>query len=399
MPSFDQMAPAEAAAVFITSAIGDRACSRQRDAEEKQAVYVLARQMLVAPDAVLSRFVDIAMSMTGSASAGLSLYSEETPEILLWGHLRGKLEPLSGTRFPIDSPCGVAMLSGAYQLSTYPERAFRWLADADISLPEVLHIPLGDTDRPLGVLWMVADEPGHFDSEDARLTTELGSFVGIALTMARNQMRLSAALDEQAMLAGEMVHRVKNVLTVASALVHMSARGATSVEDMTQSLAGRLHALSCAQDLVRISRVPEGRKEHLDLARLVEDVIKPYAQPRDDREPRFHVEGASVACGETTLNNFALVLHELATNALKYGALAQVGGAVRIAWDLDDDDLMFRWVEHGTEAIQAPPATAGFGSKLIQDVIVRRMSGRFDLEWRSQGVAVAITVPRNTVAF
>jgi len=192
------------AAVFITDELARRKPRKTDYRREKLALQDLAARMADQPEEILPRFVDLGMEMTGGISAGLSLYEENpAPGVFRWQYLCGVLAPFNGATTPRDfSPCGITLDRNAPVLSVHPERVYSWIADANITVPEVLLVPLylGGTD-PLGTLWIVSEKEGHFDSGHARVMTELAAFVGIALRMQQSEQRLQQALLEQETLA------------------------------------------------------------------------------------------------------------------------------------------------------------------------------------------------------
>ena len=135
-----------------------------------------------------------------------------------------------------------------------PERVYDWIRDANISVPEVLLVPLVVKGREaIGTLWVVASDTHHFDSEHARLMTELASFVGVALRMVQTEKHLTTALEKQETLTKEMSHRVKNLFAITDSMIRMTSRTSSSKEEMTERLSGRIHALAHANALVRRS--------------------------------------------------------------------------------------------------------------------------------------------------
>jgi two-component sensor histidine kinase len=131
---------------------------------------------------------------------------------------------------------------------------------------------------------------------------------------------------------------------------------------------------------------------------LVRAIIQPHESSAGNGASRFFIEGPSIRCGDNAVNGVALVVHELATNAAKYGALNVDEGRVDVNWQQRDGTLVLRWVERGGPPIEAPPATKGFGSKLTQTTIVRQFGGTLDYEWLPKGLAVTITVPVDSLA-
>jgi GAF domain-containing protein len=181
---------------------------------EKRALQEIAALMADDPAQVLPKFVSLAMEMAEGASAGLSLLEENpAPGVFRWHHLTGTLARFTGATTPRNfSPCGIVLDMDAPVLTAYSERGYDWIAACNVTLPEVLLVPLRiEGKEPRGTLWIVSDKDEHFHREHARAMTELASFVAIALRMARTEQKLQAALNEQLILTREMTHRVKNL--------------------------------------------------------------------------------------------------------------------------------------------------------------------------------------------
>jgi two-component sensor histidine kinase len=357
----------------------------------------LAARMADQPEDVLPRFVDLAMEMTGGVSAGLSLYEENpAPGVFRWQYLRGLLAPFNGATTPRNfSPCGITLDQNAPVLSTYPERVYNWIADANITVPEVLLVPLYIRGKiPLGTLWIVSDKVEHFDSGHARVMTELATFVGIAVRMLQTEQQLQRSLDEQETLTQEMSHRLKNLFAMTDGMIRMSARGATTKSELAEVLSGRLHALASAHALVRrdlrdIGPLP--RASQLDA--LLRAIVKPHEDCSDTARSRFSMRGPAIGCGDHATNGMALVFHELATNAAKYGALSVDEGHVDVSWQQREGKLVLRWVERGGPPIESPPRNSGFGNKLTQTTVVGQFGGTLEYDWQPAGLAVTISLP------
>jgi two-component sensor histidine kinase len=389
------------AAVFITDELARRKPRKTDYLREKLALQDLAARMADQPEEILPRFVDLGMEMTGGISAGLSLYEENpAPGVFRWQYLCGVLAPFNGATTPRDfSPCGITLDRNAPVLSVHPERVYSWIAEANITVPEVLLVPLylGGTD-PLGTLWIVSEKEGHFDSGHARVMAELAAFVGIALRMQQSEQRLQQALLEQETLAKEMSHRVKNVFTMTDGLIRLSARDSKTKDELVEILSGRLHALASAHGLVRRNFSDVGRAPHAsDIGALILAIVRPHEGATGDGA-RVTVEGPPVQCGDHAMNGIALVIHELTTNAAKYGALTAEQGQVDVSWRLQEEKLILRWAERGGPRIEAPPSTSGFGSNLVQRTIVRQFGGTLDYEWQHDGLVVTIAVPVATLS-
>lgn len=394
MPTIFQTPPSD---IYITGELALRALKPADAARESRALQELATRMLDHPDEVLPRFVELAMEATGGSSAGVSLYEENpAPGIFRWRYLHGKLARFENATTPRNfSPCGITLDENRPVLSRHPEIYYDWISDAKIVVPEVLLVPLylGGTE-PLGTLWIVSDREGHFDAADARLAGELATFVGTALRMLNTQKALKLALEEQEMLAKEMSHRVKNLFAVAEGMVRLSARSGETKEEMVKTLIGRFHALANAHGLVRRSfHTGSDASRLLDLAVLMEMIVRPHERVASGAASRFSISGPAIACGEHALNGIALVFHEFATNAAKYGALQADQGQVDVRWAIEDQDLVFRWSEQGGPLIAAPPQTVGFGGKLLNDTITRQFNGSFEHAWARDGLKAVVRLP------
>lgn len=392
---YPMKAPAD---LFVTEELFRRKASPPDFLGEKQAIQELAARMASDPNAVLPRFVDLAMRLTGGVSAGLSLYEPlPSPGVFRWRYLQGSLATFEHALTPRDfSPCGVTLDRRHPILSRHPERYYTWISDANIVVPEVMLVPLYvGTDEPIGTLWVVSDsEEGHFNEEHSRTAMELASFVGIALKMLRTEARLQLALQEQEMLAKEMSHRVKNLFAVSQGIVRLSAKSSTSKEELTESLNNRFSALAAAHGIIRRSFSDERSSQgDSNIAELLQLVFRPHEKTNASGQHRINLCGPDVICDEHGLNAVALVFNELATNAMKHGALADDDGVVHLDWVMEGERVIFNWRETGGREIQGPPANAGFGDQLLVDTIERQLEGSLRRTWSPDGLRVEISVP------
>lgn len=383
--------------LYITDELERRRVPPADYLREKNAIQDLAKYLGERPAEVLPRFVQLAMEMTDGTSAGLSLLEPvPMPGVFRWRYLTGVLAAFEDATTPRDySPCGFTLDRRGPVLSSHPERFYSWIADANIVVPEVLLVPLflGDLE-PMGTLWIVAGDEGHFHAEHARIATELASFVGVAVKLLRTEQRLQTALEEQELLTKEMSHRVKNLFAVTDVMVQMSSRGARSKEEMAESIRGRIHALASAHALIRRSfSSTTTSSPPPNLFELLTAVLKPHENEVEPANPRFTLSGPALVCGERALNGIALVFHELATNAAKYGALTTQQGRVEIAWVKDHETVSFNWRERGGPRVEREPATSGFGTRLLRDTVQTQFLGSLKQSWNSDGLCVEISIP------
>ena len=323
--------------LFITSELQRRTPHKPDYLREKLALQDLARQVIDDPAEILPHLVDLALDICDSATGGISVYEEQpAPGVFRWHHLRGEFMKFTGATTPRNySPCGITLDNAEPTLIRNPERGYQWLADAGMTLPELLLVPIYIGGKlPLGTLWIVSDIKGHFDGGHARILEELAAFAGMALHMLRAKEQLEASLARQEMLTKEMSHRVKNLFMIVTGMVHVSVRAAATPEEVGSILTGRLQALAAANALVRRTFGAIGTAEQgSDLKELVETILAPHQGVVTVARPNlFRIDGPPVQLGERATNALALVCHELATNAVKYGALKNDGGTVHVLW-------------------------------------------------------------------
>src|SRR3954471_15885634 len=179
------------------------------------------------------------------------------------------------------------------------------------------------------------------------------------------------AEEANELLAGEMSHRVKNLLTIATALTRITSRSAATKEDMAHELTSRLIALERAQDLIRPL---SGRKSE---AALLGDLVSVLLAPYDEKGAtvRIRVSVPKTNVGEKSSTALALVLHELATNSAKYGSLSVASGTLDVSCNAHDDEIVMMWIERGGPSISAPATAEGFGSKLIHRSMAAQLGG------------------------
>jgi two-component sensor histidine kinase len=191
------------------------------------------------------------------------------------------------------------------------------------------------------------------------------------------------------LLAGEMSHRVKNLLSIATALTQHTGRSASSVLQMTGELTGRLTALGRAHDVVRPLPSQQGK------AALLGDLLSVLLAPYDETAAfsgRIRVAVPRMGIGERTASTLAMVIHELATNSVKYGALSCAEGFLDVSSRTDEDRLYLIWAETGGPPIVSHPELSGFGSRLIARTVSSQLGGDLAYDWQESGLVVTIAM-------
>jgi two-component sensor histidine kinase len=197
------------------------------------------------------------------------------------------------------------------------------------------------------------------------------------------------------LLAGEMSHRVKNLLAIASGLTTLTSRSAASIEEMTRELTQRLSALGRAHDLVRPLPGDQGK------AALLGDLLAVLLAPYDDTgafSGRIRVAVPRMGVGERSASTLAMVVHELATNSVKHGALSAHAGALDISSSAEDDEVFLVWAETGGPSMNEQPEMRGFGSKMISRSVSSQLGGSLDYDWQPAGLVATLRMRKSRLA-
>ena len=191
----------------------------------------------------------------------------------------------------------------------------------------------------------------------------------------------------------ELTHRSKNLLAVIQAMARQTARYSGSMESFLEKFNARLQALATSHDILF-----KEEWKSVSLADLVGLQLGPYL---DRRESQVFVEGPTVLLKPDAAQNLGFALHELATNAAKYGALSVPEGRVSIAWRLlpeaDGNGVELDWVESCGPAV-VKPAQRGFGSMVIERNLARELDTKVELAFRAEGVQCKILLPPRQLA-
>jgi PAS domain S-box-containing protein len=296
------------------------------------------------------------------------------------------------------------------------ERLFGYTAEEVIGKPITLLIPTDRHDEESEILSRIrrGERIDHYETVRRRKD---GSLVEISLTVspvknaegriigaskiARDITERRRAQERQNLLLKEMSHRVKNLFAVASGLVTLSARSARTPADMAEAVRDRLGALARAHGLTRPGLINGGEKPSQDttLHALVQTIFAPYVAPERFKEHGFFViTGPCLPIGGNAITSVALIMHELATNAAKYGALSSPGGYIHIDWSVEEDELLLTWKEHGGPSLDGPAEHEGFGSSLVRRLVTGQFGGAISYDWKPNGLIIRLAVPLERLA-
>ena len=194
------------------------------------------------------------------------------------------------------------------------------------------------------------------------------------------------AEEARELIAGEMNHRIKNLFALASGLASIALRTTSTREEMARDLVQRLKALSEAHVLIR----PDfnSQSQARELRDLLAVLLKPYLDG-DGSDMRVTIDLPDVLVGERSATAIALVVHELATNSMKYGALSLQNGALAISGENSDEVLVIIWQEKAEIALPAPKPE-GFGSRLVKASVEGQLGGTIAVDWASDGITITV---------
>jgi two-component system, chemotaxis family, CheB/CheR fusion protein len=216
---------------------------------------------------------------------------------------------------------------------------------------------------------------------------------GVVITFV-DVTAITRAEERQRLLLAELQHRVRNTLGVVRSIARRSAETSATVEEYAAHLDGRLNAFARTQALV--TRDPQGG---LDLEYLVIEELLAY-NAREGEQVR--VSGPAVRFHPKAAETFALAIHELATNALKYGALSQPAGRLEISWHIDEAasprQLSFEWRERGGPPV-TPRPRKGFGTELLERTVAFELKGRTTLSFNTSGLSCVVAIPLSKRTF
>ncbi|EJZ18525.1 PAS domain S-box protein (plasmid) [Rhizobium sp. Pop5] len=287
------------------------------------------------------------------------------------------------------------------------ERIFGYTADEVIGQPVTIIIPKDRLDEEPAILSRIqaGERVDHFETVrrckdgkliDISLTISpirdaSGEIIG-ASKIARDISELRRAAEHRELLLREMHHRVKNLFAIICSIITLAARTAATPSDLASSTMERLMALARAHEITLPSLTEQSVVDPpATLFQLLSNILAPYGQD-DGRQWSLH--GNDLDVGRAKITNLALLLHELATNSAKYGALSIDGGAVEIATAVSSDTVELVWLEtNGPTQGDPIPASSGFGS-ILEQRIARSLNIDIERSWTPAGLSIRLSLPR-----
>jgi PAS domain S-box-containing protein len=292
------------------------------------------------------------------------------------------------------------------------ERLFGYRAEEVLGKPITILIPAERSDEEPTIVERIVrgERVDHFETVRRRKD---GSLVDVSVTIspirntqgkvvgaskiARDITERRQAEEQRTLLLREMNHRVKNLFALAGGLVSLSARsrGAQTIEEIVGTLQKRLAALARAHELT-LPDVANGGAEAdapTTLGALLHAIFAPYV----DDDLRVVISGPEVPIGGRAITSIALLLHEFATNAAKYGGLSSPTGGVNVRWTVAADEVVLTWRETGGSSLGKEPESNGFGNQLAQGMTAQ-LGAKMSREWLPEGLTIRLTAPLEPLA-
>jgi PAS domain S-box-containing protein len=291
------------------------------------------------------------------------------------------------------------------------ERLFGYRAEETIGKPVTVIIPKDRLDEETEILSRIrrGDRIDHYETIRRRKD---GSLVEISLTVsplrdgrgnivgvskiAHDITENRRAQDQQQLLLREMNHRIRNLFALSSGVVALSARSATTLPELVKAVRERLGALARAHSLTLTDVSGGGNRaeQATTMYALIQAILSPFGSEKDAND-RVSISGPDIEIAEASVASLALLLHEFATNAAKYGALSTSAGRIIVECLETEDDYLLIWNERGGPPIDREVESEGFGSLLARTTVESHLGGRLQREWNPEGLAIRLTVPRD----
>lgn len=244
---------------------------------------------------------------------------------------------------------------------------------------------------------VISDRKSGMLSTASRITLFFGALASLMVMAIGRLITRRAAEDRMVLewlqsqaairnsLTRELNHRVKNTLANVLSIAALTRRRASDIDDFTDSLTARIRALSATHDLLS-----QSDWTHAILSDVVRSELAPYME---GNESHVELSGPEIRLAPNDAMSLGLAIHELATNAAKYGALSSSGGRIHVNWTLIRPDLAeLDWREEGGPPVQEP-AKRGFGRDLIEKIVAHELKSEVDLQFKPEGVECRLKVP------
>lgn len=291
------------------------------------------------------------------------------------------------------------------------ERLFGYTAEEAVGRPVAMLVPSDRADEEPDILARIrrGERIDHFETIRRRkdgslveislsvspIRNRAGQVIGAA-KIARDITERRRAEEQQHLLIQEMDHRVKNLFALASSIVSLSAKTVTTPSELAATVSQRLGALAQAHSLTvpQSSEASDRIEQTTTLHSLLRIILSPYDRGSDAKSAHVIVSGPDATISGGSLTSFALLLHEFATNAAKYGALSTDEGRVEIVCDEVGEAFVLTWTEQDGPPVTQAADGGGFGTLLGRATVRSQLGGDIDRDWRPEGLVIRLSVAR-----
>jgi two-component sensor histidine kinase len=231
--------------------------------------------------------------------------------------------------------------------------------------------------------------PKHWDVMVSPVYGRDGDLTNL-LAISRDVTRDVLIAGERALVARELSHRIANLFAVVDGIIRLSARSSPAVKPFAKTLRDRISGLARAVDYIYSGNVTSGTDEAATMHGLLRDLLAPYGV--NTSSSGISIVGDDQPIPEVVVTPLALIFNELATNALKYGALSHADGKVQVQTAREGVDYMIVWDETGDPIVE-PAVSGGFGATLLNRTVDVQLGGSVKREWKPNGLRLVITLP------
>jgi len=262
------------------------------------------------------------------------------------------------------------------------------LAIPDLGVGAYLGVPLTDPEgHVLGSLCAIDTKPKTWSDDDLLTLQDIGHAVMGEIALRAEISRRQDSEEQLLLLSQELTHRIKNIFAVTGSLVALSANSGGTVEEVVAAVRRRLGALARAHDYVTPKMPDRLEEENSTLGGLLQSLLAAY--PQDQIE----IGACDQSVGPKSATALALVFHETATNAVKYGALSAPNGRITVTCQTQTDATTICWKETDGPAIEGAPDRRGFGSSLAERIARGQLDAKLHREWLPDDLKVSLRVP------
>ncbi len=365
-------------------------------------------------DRIVQNVVEAAVLLTGAQTGVFFVCEADAAEggydhQERHGHYANEEARAALSRLPIGQICAAVLAEGQILRSgdIMADPEFNWDSAGENAnagrgrIHSIMAVPVSSrTGTIQGILLFAHERPSVFTERAERLVTGLAAQAAIALENGRLYQEAQHEIDErrqaqnqQSFLIRELHHRVKNTLATVQAVVGATARATSNIDDFYKAFVGRIISLANTHSLLT-----EAVWQTAPLREILEKELRPY---NDEKSRRIILDGPSVELPSDIAVPVGMAIHELTTNAAKYGALSESTGRVTVSWDVqgygDDARLVLSWEERGGPEV-SQPERQGFGSRLLHRVLTTQLNAKVEVDYDPAGLHVAIDAPLKSTA-